>query len=53
MNALWTVLEKVDRAVISSLEKWDSLRKKDDYLTRIQRETEHVRPPQRVLEFDR
>lgn len=53
MHALWTLLEKTDRAVLHALERIDRLRKQEPYFARIQKQTAEVRPPQRVIEFDK
>ena len=53
VEALWMLLERVDRAALTTLERVDRLRKRDSYLARIQKYTETVRKPQRVIEFDK
>ncbi len=52
MRALWDALEGLDRLVLGSLDRVDRLRKLDPLFERTKKETEKVRPPQRVIEFD-
>ena len=52
-EAIWHLLEKTDHVVMSALERLDKLRGKEPYLARIQKATENVRAPQRVIEFDK
>lgn len=52
-EAIWHLLEKTDLAVLRALDRLDQLRGKEPYLARIQKATENVRAPQRVIEFDK
>lgn len=52
MRLLWDALEGADLVAMSALERIDRLRKRDSYFERIKRETEKVRAPQRVIQFE-
>lgn len=52
MRPLWDALEGTDRLVFRMLDRLDRFRKRESLLERTKKETEKVRPPQRVIEFD-
>jgi hypothetical protein len=53
MRGIWDALEMVDRAVFAVLETKDRLLgHKDTLLTRAQKKTEHIKPPQPLITFD-
>jgi hypothetical protein len=51
MRILWDTLEAADRLAFRLLDKLDQAQKKEPLLTRTQKRTAEVRPPQRVIEF--
>jgi hypothetical protein len=53
MRILWNTLEVADRIAFQLLDQVDRLKKREPLLVRTKKVTEHVRPPQRVIEFDK
>lgn len=52
MRAFWELVERLDRTAWAATAKVEKLRQQDSYRARIERSMEHVRPPQRAIQFD-
>ncbi len=52
MRALWVGLEKLDQTLIKGANRWEQLRRRAPYRTRMEKSVEEVRLPQKAIQFD-